>query len=133
MTQLKELSPDKQQRVLWLHHKAFGGKTACTTCEGACCAQCNHSRGYVGWGMSNEEWEVFAEKHHFDKEKGFQTDKGCSLPMTERSMTCLGFMCGGVRYTPEGFPRGRFEPKETLVFSGAQRAAAGEIWTINHA
>lgn len=114
MTVLNKLKPAVQQQVLWLHHQAFGADDVpCKPCGGACCVGCASTDGYLMYRLSVEERDVLKERYGFDPNKpsedgtrwedgrGFLTDKGCSLPITERSATCLMFMCrGGAAMVP---------------------------------
>lgn len=96
-----EMSPDKQQRVLWLHHQAFGD-SACKSCPGACCVGCASAEGYFRWSKDRAAVEKLKETYNFDKVRGFKTDTGCALPVLERSEVCLGFFCGGRGWRGEG-------------------------------
>lgn len=138
MAILKNLPPDAQTQVLWLHHEAFGGDSACVPCKGGCCRNCAHSDGYLNeFGLTEKEHAAqeqriaaTKEKYGWTNDAGFQGEHGCKLPITERSHVCLGFMCGGIGYGSAergygGPPKGLNKP-----FSKEQRAAAERIYDV---
>lgn len=128
MTVLKDLRPDIQQRVLWLHHKAFSN-SACGECKGACCEHCAGALGYLyPWsstdGPDKAAFAVIAEKYGFDKRLGFKGETGCKLPVQERSSVCLSFICGGVsRAHARSWP----SPGVNKPFTAEQMESAHEI------
>ena len=65
-------------------------KTVCVSCDCCCCKYCKENKGFFhDLGIFKERKKKFA----FDKEKGFLTEKGCSIPRGLRSSTCLRFVC----------------------------------------
>lgn len=108
MPQLKQLSPDKQTKVLWLHHKAFHD-APCAPCGGQCCEGCARNKGYQDWATDWGAWgllssHVFAKQQYdygWDEKKGYLGPNGCKLPVTERSEVCLRFMCGKPGFNKE--------------------------------
>lgn len=127
-TVLKELSPENQQRVLWLHNEAFGGKdVACKKCPGNCCYNCGGARAYLDEKLTPE----LKAKYGWHERLGFQREHGCSLPLAERSDVCLSFACGGVNHGPDDFglrpPVGVNRP-----FKKAAREALRKMRNIFH-
>lgn len=102
---LRSAKPEDQQKVLWLHHEAFGN-SPCKRCPGECCERCASARGYFYDGDGT--FDRLAAIYGFDHRRGFQTDKGCALPVLDRSQTCLSFACGR--------PRDRWGPKDNSDF-----------------
>jgi hypothetical protein len=104
---LVQFSVDHQQKILWLHHQAFGGDSACKKCPGNCCDDCYHTDGYLF--LSKEQTEEKKKRFGWTKQRGFKGETGCKLPPHERSATCLSFACGGIHQPSMGK---RFNPPE---------------------
>lgn len=121
--QLKTLKPDVQQRVLWLHHQAFGGETACGPCKGGCCGGCSYNGGY----LTPTAFREARKKYPFDKKNGFKTPTGCALPITERSSVCLGYICDGRHIAQRSQQSG---PVSDIPFSNEQQLAAAALWDL---
>lgn len=118
--QLRNLKPESQQRVLFLHHAAFA-HSACETCAGSCCRNCAGNFGYLEDG----DFDEAKKKYGFDEKKGFQRETGCALPLMERSGICLGFIC----YDPPHVsiaPNSKKEDRFGIWHRGA-KACADEI------
>jgi hypothetical protein len=66
-------------------------KTICTKCGSMCCCNgCHNNKGY----FSNIKiFKERAKAYKFNKEKGFLTENGCSIPRELRSHVCLRFTC----------------------------------------
>lgn len=124
MPQLKSLSPMNQTAVLKLHHDIFSD-SACKTCKGSCCVSCGASQGYLSF-LPSKQFKELAEKYGFDKKKGFQTETGCALPMTERSDVCLSFMCTGDTKT---WAQGH-GPAKTKLFTDEDRTMGKQMSAI---
>jgi hypothetical protein len=126
--QLKDLTQEEQTRVMWLHRAAFGehSMAPCSTCEGSCCKGCGAAQGY----LRGEVFEEAKSHYHFDVVSGFQTPTGCSLPIADRSATCLRFMCWEpVHVSP--LESGETDAKTIpSVWSKEQRACSIEISNI---
>lgn len=146
-TQLKELPFPVQQQIRWLHVKAFGDSedTPCKPCGGGCCKGCAGSHGY----QSDANFERLKKLYHFDSfpkgwnygdpvPKGFLTDKGCALPMEERSRTCISFQCStGHHQRPTEAQRqahtkatGEYHMPWPSTFTKEQREAAWAIFDL---
>lgn len=71
----------------------------CDACEvGCCCDYCAVEEGFfavIGGGhrVVPTGLEKLKAEYKWDEDKGFLTDKGCSLPPEKRSRTCLGYVC----------------------------------------
>jgi hypothetical protein len=94
MPSVKDLKPAARQHILWLHQVAFDlpkEEHPCIPCGGNCCRHCAASEGY----LPHKHFERVKTEYSFDNRRGFLTDTGCALPVEERSITCLGFICSG--------------------------------------
>lgn len=85
-------------------------ETECHTCKGRCCDGCYGNSGFFTHHFHfkehiniNEDWAMSAnsirdtklkKEYSFIKDKGFNTTKGCSIPRSQRSLTCRLYKCG---------------------------------------
>ena len=93
------LSSEKYKiKVLKIREK-FAPETMkfCTPCKGKCCHNCASAHGY----LENTEFKGAKKSFKWDDKTGFLTQKGCSIPVKQRSTVCLKYFCGFPQVNPE--------------------------------
>lgn len=69
---------------------------ACHKCSidtnGGCCRYCAHYNGY----LPLKQFKVLKQQYEWNKDKGFATSYGCSLPREKRSTICLSYYCSKI-------------------------------------
>lgn len=128
MPRIVMMTADNATKALKLHHDAFSG-SPCTACKGSCCLHCASAEGY----LPSEGLSTMKKKYKYNKETGFKGPTGCNIPVHERSVTCVGFICSGYfgdgddgRHLTKSYPRGG-EEGPTWLFSDAQQKAADDL------
>lgn len=99
-----------QVEAIIIYHEAFQKQDVpCPTCTFNCCTNCSGAKGYFdskeafqeavakyGYTDAGLVWkagDILARQRGEVRQGFFVPGKGCSIPFTERSATCIGFVC----------------------------------------
>lgn len=96
------MEPSYAETVLRAHFASFN-ESGCKGCDGNCCSHCASANGYLEDYATEATILRLKAKYGWNSETGFRGQDGCTLPITQRSPTCLTYYCGDKRqWSPDG-------------------------------